>query len=502
MAVSRLRLAGVVRSFGATRALRGVDFELAPGEVHALIGENGAGKSTLIKIVGGILRADAGVVELDGKPYRPANPLSARRRGIAVIHQELSLAPDLSVEENVLLGREPRRFGFVATGQRRRQARQALAQLGREAMDLRRPVRELGLAEQQMVEIARALVDRPRALLMDEPTSSLTRLDTQRLFEAISRLKQAGVSVIYVSHFLEECRQVADRYTVLRDGRSVATGEMSRVTFGELVRAMAGEDSGEFRRRTERPPGDVVFELDRICGKTLPREVSLSLRRGEILGIAGLVGAGRTETLRVCFGLDALRGGRLRVKGRWDRGRSPRGRLRQGVGYVSESRKEEGLLLERSLADNLTLTRLEPCSRWGFIDRSAQNRAASRWIDELSVSAAGPRQSVRELSGGNQQKIAIGRLLHHEADILLLDEPTRGIDVGSRFRIYRLIHELAEQGRAVLLASSYLPELLGICDRIAVMRRGELVAVHPVADWNESRLLAAAAGEGNETHES
>lgn len=492
--MSRLRMCGVTKSFGATRALRGVSFEVGPGEVHALIGENGAGKSTLMKILSGAYQPDEGTVELDGRLFMPENPLHAREFGIAMIYQELTLAPDLSVEENILLGSEPATFGWLHRKQRRELARQALAELHHENIDPRMPARELTIAEQQIVEIARALIGNPRVIIMDEPTSSLTQVDTENLFAVIERLKARGVSVIYISHFLEECQRLCDRFTVLRDGESVGGGVMKETALSEIIHLMVGRELNDIYPRTPHEIGGTVLELNSVAGEQKPRSASLKLRAGEILGIAGLVGAGRTEMLRACFGLDRMTDGTVAVFGREASGKSPASLLSSGVGLLSENRKEEGLMLNRSLADNLTLTRFAPLARAGFINARAQATCTADWMRRLEVKAQGPAQSIGELSGGNQQKIALGRLLHHEAKILLLDEPTRGIDVGSKAAIYRLMGELAAQGKSVVFVSSYLPELLGVCDTIGVMCRGVLSEARPVAEWTEHGIITAAIG--------
>jgi ribose transport system ATP-binding protein len=491
----RLRTEDVRKNFGATSALRGVSFEVQPGEVHALIGENGAGKSTLMKILSGVLRPDAGVVELDGLPFAPAGPLEARRRGVAMIHQELTLAPHLSVEANILLGAEPSRFGWIDRARSRERARAALAELHHEGISLDAATSSLPIAEQQVVEIARALCGNPRVLIMDEPTSSLTAVDTENLFRVIGRLRAAGVSVIYISHFLEECQRVADRYTVLRDGQSVGSGDMRGAELGQLIRLMVGRDMQDIFPRSPRTPSRPVLEWRRLAGVTRPRSASLTLRAGEILGLAGLVGAGRTEALRACFGLDRITGGVVVVHGRDQTRATPARRLASGIGLLSENRKEEGLMLERSVADNLTLSKHAPFTRAGWISRARQNRLTEEWMARLGVRARHPGQPIRELSGGNQQKVAIGRLLHHDAAILLLDEPTRGVDIGSKAQIYRLMNELAERGKAVIFVSSYLPELLGVCDTIGVMSRGVLTDVRPSAEWTEHSLMAAAIGQ-------
>ncbi len=489
----RLSMTGIAKRFGQTAALRGVDLDLLPGEVHALVGENGAGKSTLMKVLSGAVVPDAGRMTLDGKPYAPANPQAARRQGVAMIYQELTLAPHLSVEANIMLGQEESRLGFLRRAVHRRRVEEVLAVLQHPEIRPDSPVGRLSPGAQQLVEIARALLVEARVMVLDEPTSALTQEDARRLFDLMRRLRQRGVSLVYISHFLEEVQEVADRFTVLRDGRTVGTGEVAQFARERIIEMMVGRSLTEQYPRVPHTAGEPVLELKDLLGVELPRGVSLTLRRGEILGIAGIIGAGRTELLRAVFGLDPVRAGQVVVKA-VGAPAGPRRRIEQGVGLLSEDRKEEGLTLTQSIADNLTYSWLRPYRRFGWLNLAARRRAVSDWLTRLGVRCAGPDQAVGELSGGNQQKVALGRLLHQQADVLLLDEPTRGVDVGSKAEIYRLIGELAAQGRAVLFVSSYLPELLGVCDRLAVMTRGRLSPVRPVAEWDEEQVMAAAVG--------
>lgn len=496
---SQLRMSDIRKQFGQTQALRGVFLEVAAGEVHALIGENGAGKSTLMKVLSGAVRPDAGSIELDGTAFIPRDPLHARRAGIAMIYQELSLAPHLSVEENILLGREPTRFGWLCRARRRELAGAALKELRQENIALEAVVGTLPIAEQQVVEIARALVASPRVLIMDEPTSSLTRVDAERLFDVIALLAARGVSVLYISHFLEECQRVCQRYTVLRDGRSVGSGRMSDTTPRDLIQQMVGREVNEVYPDRPRSRGRAVLEFRALSGREKPRSASLALHEGEILGVAGLVGAGRTEMLRTAFGLEPVGGGTVAVGGVESTHVGPGRRLRQGIGLLSENRKEEGLMLNRSIAENLTFTRLSPVAPYGCIQRSRQDRVTTEWMQRLEVRACHAAQPVGELSGGNQQKIALARLLHHDARVLLLDEPTRGIDVGSKVQIYRIMAELAAAGKAIIFVSSYLPELLGMCDTLGVMCRGTLSEVRPAAAWTEHGVIIAALGQSDDS---
>jgi ribose transport system ATP-binding protein len=468
----RLEMTGVRKRFGATVALDGVDLAVAPGECHALVGQNGAGKSTLMKILSGAHAADEGALRLDGAAYRPRDPLDGRRRGVAMIYQELSLAPHLSVEDNIVLGVEPARFGWLDRGRIRRFAKEALAQLHHPEILPEARAGSLAIAQQQIVEIARALAVGCRVMVLDEPTSSIPQRDAEQLFGLIDRLRGQGLSVVYISHFIEECKRVAQRYTVLRDGKTVGGGAMAEATPAQIVDLMVGQKVERLYPRSTRTPGEVLLSAE-----------GLELRRGEVLGIAGLIGAGRTELLRRIFGLDPVRSGQVKV--------TPALRWRQGIGFVSEDRKNEGLALGLSIADNLTLSKLD-----GIVLPGRQDAAARKWIDLLALKCRDSFQRVSDLSGGNQQKIALARLLHHDVDVLLLDEPTRGIDVASKAQIYQMIDDLvAKQNKAVLLVSSYTPELLGTCDRISVMCRGKLGPARPANQLDEHALLLEATGE-------
>jgi ribose transport system ATP-binding protein len=494
---------GIAKRFGAVRALVGVDLALQGGEVHALIGENGAGKSTLMKVLSGALVPDAGSMRLAGLPYAPKGPLAARSSGVCMIYQELTLATHLTVSENLFLGREPRRFGLCDRAAMSRESARVLAFLEQPELSPDKPVAQLSPAARQLVEIARALLFDARVVVMDEPTSSLSQRDAERLFAIIARLAAGGVSVIYISHFLEEVRRVAQRYTVLRDGASVASGAVPSdpgdgARFDrEVLTLMAGRAVAEAYPRVPHTVAAEKLAVRALSGARLPRAASFSLLRGEILGIFGLVGAGRTELLRALFGLDPVLAGEVSLSAspaappmRAQAAATPFARWREGVGMVSENRKEEGLALGLSIAQNLTLSR--PSARAGFVVPSATHAVTQRLAQRLSLRYRDPEQTVRELSGGNQQKVALLRLLHHDVDVYLLDEPTRGIDVASKAEIYRLLGELAAQEKAVLMVSSHLPELLGVCDRIAVMTRGVLSEALPVAAWTSESLLAAA----------
>ncbi|MEZ4295397.1 MAG: sugar ABC transporter ATP-binding protein [Polyangiaceae bacterium] len=503
MTAPRLRFSNVKKSFGATKALRGVTFEASAGEIHAIVGENGAGKSTLMNVLAGAIAPDGGEVEIDGVAHRPSGPLAAREAGVAMVHQELSLCPHLTVAENIFLGMEPSRFGVVDRQAMIAGAEKALSEVmpegaaeGHETgLHAQAIVGELPPSARQLVEIARALAHPScKVLVLDEPTSSLSARESLRLFEGMKRLAGRGLTVLFISHFLEEVLSVADRYTVLRDGESVGSGETASVTVESLVEKMAGRRGEEvYPARAERAVGEVVLSLANVAGAVRPKEATLELRRGEILGLFGLVGSGRTELLRAVFGLDPVVRGEVRV-GAYQGPSSPGQRLSQGVGLLSEDRAGEGVALSLSIADNVTMSAAGRLVRYGLLWPAAQLREASRWVDRLGIKTRSPEAEVGSLSGGNQQKVALGRLLSRDVDVLLLDEPTRGIDVTSKAQIYRLLSELAGKGKAILMVSSYLPELLGVCDRLAIMSRGALGPLREVAGLREEDVLREATG--------
>lgn len=501
----RLEMHGISKRFGATIALEAVNFSVLPGEVHALVGENGAGKSTLMKILSGAYTPDEGEILLDGVMYRPRNPLDGRLKGVSMIYQELSLAPHLSVEENILLGMEPRKYGIVRWKEVRKRAKDALQYFEHSEIKPDEKVSDLSVSARQLVEIGRALAVGCRVLVFDEPTSSLPQKDIRRLFELIKNLKQKDLSIIYISHFLEEVQEISDRLTVLRDGRTIDTRETKTVTTDEIVRMMVGKEVAEMYPRGKRHPQEVVLEIKNLAGTEKPLSASLMLHRGEVMGISGLIGAGRTELLRIVFGLDPVKSGEIKI-GVYAGPASPVRRWLQGVGMLSENRKEEGLALNLSIADNVTLSKLRGFGPFKLVLPARQNKATQNWIERLDIRCREPRQVVVDLSGGNQQKVALARLLQHDVDIMLLDEPTRGIDVAAKAKIYQVIDELAagsgkdnRPAKAILMVSSYLPELLGICDRIAVMYRGKLSPAKPVEEVDAHSLMLTATGQGELT---
>ncbi len=486
--MATVELRGICKRFGATVALDSANLTVRPGEVHALVGENGSGKSTLMRVLAGAVVRDSGEITIDGKPFEPRDPGHARLSGIAMIHQELSLCDHLSVVENVLLGMERTRAGFVRRTDQERTARDALSKLGHGDLDLNARTGGLPISVRQSVEIARALAVGCDVLVLDEPTSSLSHEDSERLFDVIASLRDDGKAIVYISHFFDEVKRVSDVFTVLRDGQNAGSGATAEVPEGEIIGMMVGREITDMYPRSSRSVGEVFLSVDRVSGVRIPTDASIDVRNGEVVGIAGLGGSGRTELLRAVFGLDSVRSGQVRV-GAFVGFHSPAKRWKQGVGLLSEDRKKEGLASSMSVAENILMTKLP-----AWISDRWENRTAQRFIDRVDIRTQGPQQPLNALSGGNQQKVAVARLLHHDVDLFLLDEPTRGIDVGSKQQIYRLIDEVASQGKAVLMVSSYLPELLGTCDRIAVMSRGVLGAARPAGEWTQETLMQEAVG--------
>ena len=488
-----LTLAGITKRFPGVLALDAVDLVVDRGEMHALAGENGAGKSSLIRLLAGIHRPDAGRMTLDGRDYAPARPIDAIRAGIRVVHQEFNLLPALSVAENLLFEHLPRhRFGIVDRRTLDARAGALLAQVGLGDLSPRTPVERLGIAQMQLVEIARALSGEGKVLVLDEPTATLTPREAEHLFVQIAALKARGMTLIYVSHHLGEIFKLCDRVTVLRNGAKVGTWRTAETDQAELVRQMIGRTLVAQAPLAAAPLRGEALRLEGLRPRGAPAGIDLRLQYGEIVGIAGLVGAGRTELLRAIFGADRPSSGRILRDGREVRIRSPRDATRHGMALLTEDRKAEGLVLPMAARVNTTLVNLAAVSRAGVLDRAAERAATVRLATELGTRLSGPEQPVVELSGGNQQKIVLAKWLFDEARVLMLDEPTRGIDVGAKFEIYALLGRLAAEGRAVLVVSSELPELMHICDRILVLSRGHLVGQVARGAFDEERILSLA----------
>ena len=490
-----LHMEGIRKEFPGVVALDGVELTLRRGEVHVLLGENGAGKSTLVKILGGAHGKDAGRIVVDGTEVRIAGPRHSRELGIGIIHQELRLVPALGAAENIFLGREPHRLvrGLVDRRAMLEAARLLLDRLGA-TFDPAVPVGRLRLAEQQLVEIAKALSLDARILVMDEPTSALTERETATLFGVIRALTARGTAVVYISHRLDEIFEIGDRVTVLRDGRRIATHDLARTDRRELVRLMADRDVEERRPARAVPRGEELLRVEGLGRDGVLRDIGFSVHAGEVVGLAGLLGSGRTEVARAVFGLDRPDTGSILVRGRPRRIRSPREAVRAGIGFVSEDRKGEGLVLGLSVRENISLPILRLLSRFGVVRRRGEREVVARHVRDLRIRTAGEEQRVLDLSGGNQQKVVLAKWLARRVDVLILDEPTRGIDVGAKQEIYHLIDRLVAEGLGVVLISSELPEIVGLSDRVLVMRDGRIAGEFTRAEATQERLLACAVG--------
>ena len=488
-----LQMRGICKRYPGVQALNGAALEVRAGEVHALLGENGAGKSTLMKILSGAVRRDAGDVLLDGAPVGLDDPIEARARGISTIYQELTLVPHLTVAENIFLGKWPTRWpGVLDWPRMRREARGIMEGLGL-PLDPDAPVRTLRLAQQQMVEVARALADVARVLVMDEPTSALSEREVAQLFATIARLTDRGVAVVYISHRMEEVFRIAHRVTVLRDGCHVATMPIADATVPLLVRLMANRDVSDHYPRRTHARGEELLRVEGLGGGAL-KDVSFTLHRGEILGVAGLVGAGRTRLARAIVGADPVPRGRIVVRGRAVGVRSPADAVRARIGFLPEDRKQQGLVLGLAVDRNVALSHLGALSRFGVMDRRGERREAEEAIASLRIRTPGPAQPVIHLSGGNQQKVVLAKWLAAHAEILIFDEPTRGIDVAARHDIYLLMNRIVEQGAGIVMISSDLPEVLGMSDRVLVMRGGAVQADLPAEEATDAAVLQAALG--------
>jgi ribose transport system ATP-binding protein len=483
-------LHAITKRFGGVAALKGVDFTIRPGEVHALVGENGAGKSTLIRVLGGEIAPDSGTVRLSGAPVQLRGPAHALGLGIAIIHQELALAPDLTVAENIFLGALPPAISWKTL---RRRAQELIARLGFD-IDPAKNLGELAVAHQQVVEIAKALSRNARIIVFDEPTSVLATQDAERLLRIIDGLRQQGVGIVYISHRLDEVFRVADRLTVMKDGAVVGTVTPDAVDIDAVIRMMVGRSlSAMFGERDERTPGEELLRVEHLSAGRRVRDVSFAIRAGEIVGVGGLVGAGRTEMARLIFGADHRDGGRIVVQGRERHIRRPADAVAAGIALLPEDRKTQGVILEMPIRVNVTMARLRAVvNALGFIRRAEERRVVGHLSEYLRIKAASLDAPVSSLSGGNQQKVVLAKWFHAGGRVIILDEPTRGVDVGAKSEIYSLIHHLAAEGRAVLVISSEHQELFGLCDRILVMGDGELRGELTPERYTKETLLSLA----------
>jgi ribose transport system ATP-binding protein len=489
-----LRLDGITKRFGATRALSDVSFDLYPGEVHALMGENGAGKSTLMKILAGDIRRDSGRILLDGREVEIHSPRDATALGIAVIHQELNVVPTMTVAENLALAREPRtRFGRLDRRAMLRSARQKLERIGAD-IDPGTEFGRLSVGLQQMVEIARAISENARILVLDEPTAALSRAETNELFTIIRELRAQGWGLIYISHRMEEVWKLADRITVLRDGKHVGTKEKNEIRQADVVRMMVGRDIGELYRRDDRRPGEPVLEVDALTDGAGIGPASLTVHAGEVVCLAGLIGAGRTELARLIFGADVPRGGSVRLHGREGTATRPRRAIDAGIAMLPESRKDQALFLDMTVQDNIAISALDRNSTAGVLHHRNIRKVVTDQTHRLGIRLSALPLPVRQLSGGNQQKVILARWLLTAASVIILDEPTRGVDIGAKSEIYEVVNELARQGRAVLVISSDLPEAIGISDRILVLRSGRIVHELNSRTASEEEVMFHATG--------
>jgi ribose transport system ATP-binding protein len=482
---------GVSKSYPGVQAVKDVSLEVRPGEVHVLAGENGAGKSTLMKLLSQVERPSEGEIHIDGEPVRFHNPRHAQRLGVAMVHQEFALAPHLTVAENLALGREQSHLGLIVRGSEKRRARELLQRVGLDINPARK-VSSLSVAGQQRVEIAKALAIDAKVVVMDEPTAPLTESEVDDLFKLIDDLRSDGIAVLYISHRLDEIVRIADRVTVIRDGEVVQTLEGDEIQEREIVRLMVGREIENLYPRAEVETGEVVLHVEGICRPGVLDDCSFEVRAGEIVGFAGLVGAGRTELARAVFGADPISSGQVQVDGHEVRIKTPRDAIAAGIGYLTEDRQREGLAQQLPIAQNITLARIPESFK--MIDRGRERRIAEQRCDELDIRTPSVRQRVEALSGGNQQKVVVAKWLETEARVLFFDEPARGIDVGAKAELFRLMGDLAGDGRAVVLISSYLPELINMCDRILVLRDGRIVGDVERSDFSQERLVALATG--------
>ncbi|MEF2967448.1 sugar ABC transporter ATP-binding protein [Paenibacillus sp. M1] len=490
----QIQMKGIHKAFGTNRVLAGVDFDLREGEVHALMGENGAGKSTLMNILTGLHARDEGTILIDGKETYFANPKEAERAGIAFIHQELNVWPDMTVLENLFIGREmSSRWGLLKAKEMRTLAKEQFKKLSVD-IPLNAEAGQCSVGQQQMIEIAKVLLTDTKVIIMDEPTSALTEREIRKLFEVIESLKREGVSIVYISHRMEEIFEICDRITVMRDGRTVDTKEIPQTDFDEVVRKMVGRELTERYPARDPQPGEVVLEVKHASRKGLFEDVSFQVRSGEIVGFSGLMGSGRTEIMRALFGLDPLEKGEINVFGKKAVIKKPADAVKLGIGFITEDRKDEGLVLDFSVRDNMVLPSLKSFTSKGLISSKAENAFVDALIKRLHIKTHSSETAAGNLSGGNQQKVVIAKWVGIGPKLLILDEPTRGVDVGAKREIYQLMNELTGHGVAIIMVSSELPEVLGMSDRIVVVHEGRITGELSKEEATQEKIMKLATG--------
>ncbi|MCI7061738.1 MAG: sugar ABC transporter ATP-binding protein [Lachnospiraceae bacterium] len=490
----KIEMKGINKAFGSNQVLHDAGFVLGDGEVHALMGENGAGKSTLMKILTGVYKKDAGTITIDGKEVNFKNPQEAEKAGIVFIYQELNVLYDLTVEENLFMGKEITKFFGICD----KKAMRAKAQEVMEKMGVNIPVdavmSDLSVGQQQMVEICKALMVDAKVLIMDEPTAALTERETESLFKVMKSLREKGVSIVYISHRMEEIFELCDRITILRDGSYIGTEKISEIDMDGVVRMMIGREIGERFPKRDVKIGDVVLRVEGLTREGLFHDVSFDVRAGEVLGVAGLMGAGRTEIMRAIFGCIPKDQGNIYIEGQKVRIKNPEQAIKAGIGFITEDRKTEGLLLEKSISDNIEIVNLKTVSQKGVLSRKKEKDLVKKEIEEFHIKCFGPWHECNNLSGGNQQKVVLAKWIATNPKILILDEPTRGVDIGAKKEIYNVINQMAALGVAVVMVSSELPEVLGMSDRIMVVREGEVRGVLDGKAADQEKIMTLATG--------
>ncbi|GAA0414137.1 sugar ABC transporter ATP-binding protein [Virgibacillus sp. AGTR] len=491
-----IEMANIDKYFAGNPVLKAVDFQVLPGEIHALMGENGAGKSTLVKILTGIYRRDQGVIKWKNKEVVFKNPKQAEQNGIIVIHQELNIIPHLTVSQNLFLGKDITygKTGILNKKEMHQRTKRRLYELGVTNIHPNDIAGNLSIGKQQLVEIARALAANAEMIIMDEPTAALTEREIERLFHVIQKLKNQGVSIIYISHRMEEIFDICDRITVLRDGQTIGTKLIADTSFTDIVRMMVGRELGDRFPERVNVPGKVIFEVENISKEDLFENISFSVRKGEILGIAGLMGAGRSEVMEAIFGFSNKDHGAIRINGKLVTIKHPRDAIEAGIGFITEDRKSKGLIMHAPIRENIASANLKAISTYGVIVNSKETLLIEALINRLQIRAISSEQEAKSLSGGNQQKVVLAKWLGINPKILILDEPTRGVDIGAKKEIYKIINELTKSGVAIIMISSELPEILGMSDRIMVMHEGKIATFLDRQEANQERIMAAATG--------